>query len=172
MESPTPWQLATRIHCQQWMNSKTLLKTYKYFQPWHSKRLLAARGTGIRQEEDCFHISLQTFSILRHAIRSKARRATVRRLEDIIMSSVKWQFLLVHLNNLEILSETPAKTRQSYSVCYQYFKTSRRESKTEKCAISTNYVVYLGHIIRPGWHEVPNHITDAILDLKLPTTRT
>lgn len=63
------------------------------------------------------------------------------------------------------------KAHHPYATIFQPFQESLRHFKIKTCAFSTNKIEYLGFFILLGRLEVANRSSDAIRDLKRPTTQ-
>lgn len=66
----------------------------------------------------------------------------------------------------------PCELINNTELVVNYHKESDLPMKSEKCALSTFRIKYIGHVIRPVQPEVANHTIGAIRDLKIPMTQT
>jgi len=98
--------------------------------------------------------------------------STFQRVIDIILSTVKWQYALVYLDDVIIYSRSAEEHMTHVATVLRMLMEAGVTLKLRKCSLFADKVDYLGHVIRPGKLEVSEHTTDAVRDVKEPTTVT
>lgn len=78
---------------------------------------------------------------------------------DIILSSIRWQFVLVYLDDIVIFSKCPGK---DVDLSRQVLTLSSDDVETLKMRALTNRIDYLGHVIKPGRMDAGSHTNEAI----------
>lgn len=96
----------------------------------------------------------------------------VHRVKVIILSFIKMQFSLVNLENKAIFSRTPWQHIYHTEPVVNLCKESDLTTRLTKCSIFMNSIKYFGHGIRPGRLEFANCFSDAIHELRSPTSQT
>lgn len=91
---------------------------------------------------------------------------------DFILSTIKYQYTLIYLDDIVILSSRPEEHIKLKWIVLQLLKDAVVSLKLQKRESFTNIVDYSGHIFRPGLHGVANHTADAILAIQTPTAVT
>lgn len=89
---------------------------------------------------------------------------------DVIISAIQWWFNLAYLDNVVNIFEHPEST---YRTCMTSFGATTWywcHNKLKKCALSSNEINYLGHIIHQQQFPVSQHEIDTTRDLK-PSTK-
>ena len=94
--------------------------------------------------------------------------ATFQRAIDVILSSVKWQFALVYLDDIVIFSPKPEEHIEHVKKVLMLLQDAGVTIKLRKCFFFTDNIDYLGHVIRPGTLEIAPKATEAIKNLKPP----
>lgn len=98
--------------------------------------------------------------------------AIFQRIMDITLSSVRWQFTLLYLDNVVIRSGASRKHISHKRHVLSFLKEAGFTLRLEKCTFFKNNVAYSNHFINPGQLEVANHITDAIREVRIPPIQT
>lgn len=91
---------------------------------------------------------------------------------DIILSLVKFQFALVSLDNVFIISRTPLEHINHTRVVPSPFQEAGVTLKLKTCPVFTKNIDYLSHVICSGQLEIAICITGTIHDQKAPITLT
>lgn len=97
--------------------------------------------------------------------------ATFQRVMNIICSSIKWQFLLVHLDDTVIFSQTERRLRNHRQRALSLLKEATFILKLKACAFFMNIINDLCHIIHPRRLDVGKHTTYSTRRLKLSVTK-
>lgn len=98
--------------------------------------------------------------------------ATFQRVMDIILSTVQYQYALVYFDNKFSFSETPKDHIAHTRLTPHLLKRPDITLNLKNCALFTNRIEYLGHVIKPVKLEKTNHTADVILKLQVPITAT
>lgn len=85
---------------------------------------------------------------------------------DVINASVKWQFVLVYLDNITIFSKSPSEHVEHTHQVLHLLSDDGVTLKLKIYSIFTDTIDYFGHIILPGVLEVETQTPDAIPTLK------
>lgn len=99
-------------------------------------------------------------------------RATYSRVMDVMLSTVKWQYDLLYLDDIETFSRSLHDHLNHTRLVLQLLIDAGFTLKLKKCASFTNTIDYLNLVIRPGQLEVSNYTANAIRELNIPTTVT
>lgn len=70
-------------------------------------RLLVSSSCRITSQQNIFRVSSRSFPLYSYAIPPKTVPGTFQRRMDIILYLLKWQFALVYLNDIVIISKSP-----------------------------------------------------------------
>lgn len=97
---------------------------------------------------------------------------TFQRVIYVILSQVKRQYALVYLDEVTVFSKSVEQHVDHVSAVLSIFKDARVSLKLMKCSFFTDYVEYLGHIIRPGKLQVAEKTTEPFEGLKETSTVT
>lgn len=97
---------------------------------------------------------------------------TFQRTMDVILSTVKWQFALVYLDDIVVFSRTPVEHIDHVRHVLTLLHDDGVILKLKKCRFFTDTIDYLSHVIRPRRSEIASHTTDAIRGLQTPTSPT
>jgi len=98
--------------------------------------------------------------------------ATFQRAVDMIQAGVKWQYVLVYLDDIIVYS-TDAESHLSHlQKVFTLLGENGVTLKAKKCHLFSNEVEYLGHVIRPGRISVNEKNLKAIRKAIYPKTET
>lgn len=98
--------------------------------------------------------------------------ATFQSLMDVILSTVKWKYAVVYLEDIVIFSRAVEEHIKHTGVVSRLFKDAGVALKVPNSAFLTNKVDYLGHVIWSGRLIVASHSSDAVRERKTPYTVT
>lgn len=87
-------------------------------------------------------------------------------------SSVKWQSDLVYPEYIIVLSETIEQHLNHVQCVLTVPKDTGVTFKLKKCSFFAENINHLGHVICPGKIEVVESTTDAIRQIRDPSTQT
>lgn len=90
----------------------------------------------------------------------------------ITLTSLKWQFALVYVDDIVSFSKKPRKHIAHTKMVKKLPWEAGVALKLKKCACFTCGIHYVGHFIKPGRLESVNHTVDTIRKLDVPTTAT
>lgn len=86
---------------------------------------------------------------------------------NVILSAVKWQFALMYLEDVVVVSRNPDEHIDHVWQVLTLFQHAAVTLKL-KCESFTKCTNYIGNVIGPGCLQGSSHTTDAISNLKLP----
>lgn len=84
---------------------------------------------------------------------------------DVVLSLKRWQFSLVPLAVLIILSRDADQNISHIRTILSLLQKASVTLNLKNCNLFTEWTNYLGHAILPGKLEVADHATDAVWDL-------
>jgi len=90
----------------------------------------------------------------------------------MILSEVKWQNVLVYLDDLIILSADAESHLSHFDTVLTLLRKHGNTLKAQKCHLFSNEVEYFGHVVRPGRLSVNEKSLKAIKKAIFPQTRT
>jgi Reverse transcriptase (RNA-dependent DNA polymerase) len=99
-------------------------------------------------------------------------RSTFQRAIDVMLSSVKWKFCLVYLDDIIIYSSTLQQHLMDLDLVLGLLRRAGATLKLKKCHFFKDNVKYLGHVILPGKLQVDQSKTDTIKYAEPRRTRT
>jgi len=88
--------------------------------------------------------------------------ATFQRVMDVILSSVRWQFALVYLDDIFVFSTTVEDHFDHVRTVLGLLKDAGVTLRLDKCHFFSEAVDYLGHVVRPGRLAVSSKTCDAV----------
>jgi len=91
---------------------------------------------------------------------------------DMILSGVKWQNVLVHLEDLIIFSADAESHLSHLDTVLTLLRKHGITLKAQKCHLFSNEVEYLGHVVRPRRLSVNEKNLKAIRKAVFPKTQT
>jgi len=98
--------------------------------------------------------------------------ATFQRALGIILSGLKWQLCLIHLDDVIIFSASAEQHVKDVDVVLTRFREAGVTLNLEKCTWFSDEVEYLVHFVRPGQLHVHYKNVDALKHASFPTTKT
>ena len=98
--------------------------------------------------------------------------ATFQRAMDIILSRVRWKYVLVYLDDIIIFSRDEETHLRHLESVMQILKEAGATLRLSKCEFFKRQVKYLGHIIRPGKLAIYGRNVEAITKALPPKTKT
>lgn len=102
----------------------------------------------------------------------KNAQRTLRRVMDVILSAVKWQYVSVYFDHIAIFSKSLKDLTKHTRSVVSFLKDACDTLRLQKRTHFTNPIDYLGHAIKPGKLEAATHTVSAIRKLQIPTTVT
>lgn len=87
---------------------------------------------------------------------------------DVILASVNWQFELVYLDDVIILSNSRDDLISQVRSVLMIFGNAGVTLKLRKYFFLQDRIDYIGHVIRPGSLEVTPKVTKAIKNIIPP----
>ena len=112
------------------------------------------------------------FRYLRMPFGLKNAPATFQRAIDIILSTVKWQFALIYLDDVVVFSRTFDEHMAHLAIVLRLLKDAGITLRLSKCHFFKREVDYLGHIVRPGELLVAPKSCEAVAEFEPPRTQT
>lgn len=94
---------------------------------------------------------------------------TFQRVMDVVLSTVQWQFALVYLDDVMILSKSLKVYIKHVRHLFAILCNASVTFKLKQCKQFPNSMKYLGHFIHPGLLQISQRTIDSIPDLKPPT---
>jgi Reverse transcriptase (RNA-dependent DNA polymerase) len=98
--------------------------------------------------------------------------ATFQRAMDIILSEVRWESVIVYLDDIIVFSRTFADHLKHMGVVLSKLSEAGATLKFSKCHFFRRSVDYLGHIILPHKLQVLEKNFEAIRKATAPTRKT
>ena len=98
--------------------------------------------------------------------------ATFQRAMDVILSSVKWKFCLVYLDDIIIYSPSHQQHLKDLDLVLGLLSRAGATLKFKKCHFFKERVKYLGHVILPGKLQIDQSKTVSVRNAIFPRTRT
>lgn len=96
--------------------------------------------------------------------------ATFQRAMDVIQASVKWQFGIVYIDDIIIISKLPQQYLKHTEKILRPLKKAGMTLKLKKCHFLCMSIDYLEHVIAPSKLQVARKTTEAIAALHYPAT--
>lgn len=94
---------------------------------------------------------------------------TLQREMDITLSSVKRQFVLVYLNNINVFLRSPCDHINHVKQVWSPLQDAEGKLKLKNCNFCTGTIDYHDCAIRPRRLEIATHTMTALKKLKPPT---
>ena len=95
--------------------------------------------------------------------------ATFQRYMDLVLSGLKWNSLLVYLDDICVFSKTLEEHLDRLTIVFERFRKYKLKLNASKCQILKEEFRYLGHIVsREGIKPDPKKI-EAVLNMPRPT---
>lgn len=82
------------------------------------------------------------------------RSDTFQRAMDVILSTVKWKYALLYLDNFAMFSRTPEERIKHTGTILRLVEDIGVALKLTKCALFKHGIDYLRYFLRPGRPEV------------------
>jgi transposase InsO family protein len=98
--------------------------------------------------------------------------ATFQRAMDIILSGVRWEFVIVYLDDIIIFSNSFEEHLKHIDLVLQKLSEAGATLKFPKCHFFRKAVDYLGHRLLPHKLQVLEKNVEAIAKAEPPTTKT
>lgn len=95
-----------------------------------------------------------------------------QRMMYVLLSAVKYQFVLVYLDDIVIVSRSPTKHIAHVRRVLSILKNAVMTLKLKKCRFFAETIDYLEQILRSRRFEKASHTTDARRERKGPTNLT
>lgn len=96
--------------------------------------------------------------------------APFQRVMDVILSTVKWHYGLVYLNDIVVFSWRPEEHVKLKGIILQLVKHAGVTLEVQICPFFTNRIDYLRHIMGTSWQKIANHDADTIRELEAQIT--
>lgn len=88
---------------------------------------------------------------------------------DVLLTKVKWQFTLVFIDDIIILSQSLEEHIRHFQLVLKLLHDAGLTLKLKKGKFFTVCIDYLGHVIRTGHFEWSTETIDAECRLEHPT---
>ena len=124
------------------------------------------------QDKTTFTCHAGSYKWLRLPFGLRNAPATFQRAMDIILSTVKWRFCLVYLDDIIVFSASREDHLKHLRTVFQLLREAGATLRLRKCDFFKKKVKYLGHEILPGKLKILQKNLDAIARAKPPTTKT
>lgn len=95
--------------------------------------------------------------------------ATIQRAMNVNLSSVTWPSALVYLDDIIIFSKSFMEHILHVQKALTFLRDVEIILKLKTCFFLAKWIAYIGHVIKPGRHEIASIATKATQDLKYPT---
>lgn len=103
-------------------------------------------------------------------LRLRSAPVTFQSGMDIIMSTVKWKYVLLHLDYIFTFSGRAEVHMKHTGMALRLLKSATVTLKLQKCFFFTNRTDNVGRIVRPGRLEATRHAADTIRKFETPST--
>lgn len=100
---------------------------------------------------------------------SRNALSTIQHTMDVILSTVRWHFALVYLNDILIILRSPQEHIGHVRKVLKLLRNAGVTLKWKKSKFFLETIDYSGQAIRPRRLEIASHTTEAIRELKEPT---
>lgn len=124
---------------------KSVLETRR--QQW----VLADLDRSERSLQNCLYPSPWTVKIHPYAVRTENAPATLQRAIHVIIESLKFQFVLVYLDDCVLFSNTISDHIGHLEAVLKLLRQADVILKLKKCLFLHNGIDYLGHVISRGF---------------------
>ena len=126
-------------------------------------RAADAEKTAFQTVDGHYHFTVMPFG-LRNA------PATFQRMMDVVFSGMKWNGLMVYMDDIVVYSSTAEKHLELLEGVFQRLQQAGLKINPAKTTLVSREVVYLGHVISAqGIKPNPKKVR-AVQDIKAPTT--
>ena len=124
------------------------------------------------REKTSFICHAGTYQFIRMPFGLVNAPATFQRAMDVILSSVKWKFCLVYLDDIIIYSPSHQQHLKDLDLVLGLLSRAGATLKLKKCHFFKERVKYLGHVILPGKLQIDQSKTVSVRNAIFPRTRT
>lgn len=91
---------------------------------------------------------------------------------NVILASVRWQFVLLSLDDIFVFSQSQADHFEQVRLVRLLLYKAGVTLKLKKCKLFADTIDYLDHVIPPGHLELVELTTQTAVELEHPTTQT
>ena len=124
------------------------------------------------QDKTTFTCHAGSYKFLRLPFGLRNAPATFQRAMDIILSKVRWKYVLVYLDDIIVFSDNVQKHLRHLESVFRMLKGAGATLRLEKCDFFKREVKYLGHILRPGKLAIYGKNLEAITKALPPKNKT
>ena len=124
------------------------------------------------QDKTTFTCHAGSYKFLRLPFGLRNAPATFQRAMDIILSRVRWKFVLVYLDDIIIFSRDVDEHLRHLESVLKLLQEAGATLRLPKCHFFKEQVKYLGHILRPGKLAIYGRNLEAINKAIPPKTKT
>jgi hypothetical protein len=125
-----------------------------------------------RYGQDDFHLPQGNLPFLRISFGLRNAPTTFQRTVDIVLSGSKWKSCLIYVDDITVFSNTEYDHFRHLNEVVSLLYRDDLSLKLKKCHFFKDIVDYLGHVIRPGKHEVAVKNTEALRNARPPVNQT
>ena len=124
------------------------------------------------QDKTTFTCHAGSYKFLRLPFGLRNAPATFQRAMDIILSRVRWKYVLVYLDDIIIFSRGVEQHLRHLESVLKLLEAAGATLRIPKCEFFKLQVKYLGHIIRPGRLSIYGRNLEAITKALPPRNKT
>ena len=124
------------------------------------------------QDKTTFTCHAGTYKFLRLPFGLRNAPATFQRAMDIILSKVRWKYVLVYLDDIIVFSNGEKQHLQHLETVLKMLREAGATLRLAKCDFFKREVTYLGHVIRPGKLAIYGKNLEAITKALPPMNKT
>ena len=124
------------------------------------------------QDKTTFTCHAGSYKFLRLPFGLRNAPATFQRAMDIILSKVRWKYVLVYLDDIIVFSDSDQKHLRHLENVLKMLREAGATLRLSKCDFFKREVKYLGHIVRPGKLAIYGKNLEAITKVLHPKNKT
>ena len=124
------------------------------------------------QDKTTFTCHAGSYKFLRLPFGLRNAPATFQRAMDILLSKVRWKYVLVYLDDIIIFSNGNDEHMKHLETVLGILREAGATLRLPKCELFKREVKYLGHIIRPGKLAIYGRNLEAITKALPPKNKT
>ena len=124
------------------------------------------------QDKTTFTCHAGSYKFLRLPFGLRNAPATFQRAMDIILSKVRWKYVLVYLDDIIVFSNGNDEHLRHLAVVLRILREAGATLRLAKCEFFKREVRYLGHVIRPGKLAIYGRNLEAISKALPPKNKT
>ena len=124
------------------------------------------------QDKTTFTCHAGSYKFLRLPFGLRNAPATFQRAMDIILSKVRWKYVLIYLDDIIVFSKGDKEHLKHLISVLKILREAGATLRLDKCEFFRREVKYLGHIIRPGKLAIYGKNLEALTKALPPKNKT